>query len=227
MSAEKDCPKCFGLGKEVDGDREYVCPCIVRNEERQADELTRKRRILFNLRAAHIPKAYSSVSLDSAQPRAGQEAIQKAVKAWDGKRGLVLCGGVRKGKTHFASALLRSRIEAGDTGIFMSVSALFLRLRASFGAPKGDATYERESDIIAPLLNRDVVLLDDLGVERPSEYTDSIFYHVVNERCLNLLPILATSNFLPEARDEKLSLPHRLGARVFERLRETCDFVEI
>ena len=65
------------------------------------------------------------------------------------------------------------------------------------------------------------IVIDDLGKERPSPFTNELFYRVVNGRYKNRLPMIITSNYGVE------SLSERLDSPVFSRLVDTCKVVEM
>jgi len=115
-------------------------------------------------------------------------------------RNLVLLGPVGAGKTHAAAALARVVYDAGRVVAFWPVVALMDALR-----PDGPA---RAAELVAV----DLLVLDDLAVEKPSEWTTERLDLIVNGRWLDGRPTIVTSNLTPE------NLARALGERVWSRL---------
>lgn len=176
-------------------------------------------------RAAGSPTAYRPVPVKyrDADPR----HVIPELRKWDASRSLYLTGPVGTGKTYQAAALVRRHylelerprgsLTADDVFagaihsrpvVWANVPKLLEELRRSFDAPER-APKGLE---IAPLL-----VLDDIGAEKPSEWVEERLYCIVNERYESGLPIIVTSNLTPA------KLGQRLGARLTSRLAEMCD----
>lgn len=67
----------------------------------------------------------------------------------------------------------------------------------------------------------DVLVFDDLGAEKLTDWVEEQFYVLVDHRYRQRLPVLASSNCRKEA------LAQRLDRRVMDRLRETCTLLEV
>lgn len=126
---------------------------------------------------------------------------------------LLILGPVGTGKTHQAFGAIRTLAARGITIAWHADTApgLFASLRPREGA---DSEAEYRKIAAAPLL-----LLDDLGAAKGSEWTEEILYRLVNDRYEAVLPGLFTSN-VPAAQ-----LRDALGARVASRLAEMCQQV--
>lgn len=126
-----------------------------------------------------------------------------------GARNLLLLGPVGVGKTHAAVAAARMQFDRGAEVRFLPVVELLDMLRP--GGTDG-ALYE--------LADIELLVLDDLGSERPTEWTAERLYALVNRRWLEERPTIATSNLSVRcAEGEKASeLEQAVGARVFSRL---------
>jgi DNA replication protein DnaC len=117
-------------------------------------------------------------------------------------RNLVLLGPVGVGKTHAAVAACRPQaIDHGTEVVFTPVVELLDMLRP--GGPE---------HALADLGHADLLVIDDLGSERPTDWTAERLYALVNRRWLEERPTVATSNLEPEP------LREALGERVFSRL---------
>lgn len=114
---------------------------------------------------------------------------------------VVLLGNVGVGKTHAACALAIAAHQAGSTVQFAPVVELLDQLR-----PGGD------EHALARAMTVDVLVLDDLGGERPTDWTGERMYALINRRWLEQRPTIATSNLGPAA------LEKAIGARAWSRL---------
>jgi DNA replication protein DnaC len=138
---------------------------------------------------------------------------------------LVLNGGIGTGKTHQAYGALRRIAEAGPNRFEMiAVTApdMYGRLRPG-GSEKG-SEYE-----LKQLARIQLLLLDDLGTEKLSEFTEEATYRIVNERYNACLPLIITTNLLVRspAGSGTPELVGRLGDRLASRLAETAHIVTL
>lgn len=126
-------------------------------------------------------------------------------------RSLLLLGPTGVGKTHQAYGALRRLAVTGVSATWITTSSadLYAALRPRNGV---DSETEFRRYAHARLL-----LVDDLGAAKSSEWTEEINFRLVNHRYENQLPTLMTSNVLPK------QLADRLGDRVASRLIEMCD----
>jgi DNA replication protein DnaC len=127
-------------------------------------------------------------------------------------KGLYLFGPAGTGKTHLA-VMVAQEVEGVQ---FVKVPKLLLSLKANFDG-KG---YENEL-IIDRLAKLPVLVLDDLGAEKASEWVAETMYILIDERYGNMKPTIITSN-------HSLSeLSERLGDRIVSRIMEMCRVIEI
>jgi DNA replication protein DnaC len=140
------------------------------------------------------------------------------------ERGLLFWGSYGVGKTHLAVAILRAVIRAtGARGYFFETNELLKLVRDSY-TDRGAS----EAEILKPVLEADLLVLDDLGGGKPSEWTQDMLGHVVNIRYSERRPTIFTTN-LADLEDETdpRSLVFTLGARTRSRLFEMCDWVHM
>jgi DNA replication protein DnaC len=151
-----------------------------------------------------------------------------ALRDWTGESGVYLTGPVGTGKTYQAAALVKHAFRVFDRQavndvhdpyymlgfrvarpvVWANVPGLLEDIRRSYDAP--DALPEN-------LTNAPLLVLDDIGAEKPSEWVEERLYCIVNERYENALPVIVTSNLTPA------QLGDRVGARITSRLVEMCD----
>ena len=120
---------------------------------------------------------------------------------------LILQGGSGSGKTHLAYAIAKSAIIHNRSVFCHSVTNLLDLLRSSYN----DGTYDL---LIKDLCTVDLLVLDDLGAEKETEWAVEKLYQIINERSQKLLPLVITTNL-------KIDDPNcRMDFRVLTRLRD-------
>lgn len=153
-------------------------------------------------------------------------AIDPAVRAWaekvagmgsvgpGGTRGisygpsLLIAGPTGSGKTHQAYGAVRSLLGAGVRLRWQAVTSA--DLHAQF-RPRSNHDPERE---IQELGRCPLLILDDLGAAKQSEWTEELTYRLINRRYTEMLPTLITTNLPTE------ELRSAVGDRVASRLAE-------
>lgn len=146
-----------------------------------------------------IPRRFHDADLTGFDPE-----VYDALVAWARRpagRNLVLIGPVGTGKTHAAVAACRVAHWSGLGVRFLPVVELLDLLRP--GGPE-NALYD--------LADVDRLILDDVGSERPTEWTAERLYALLNRRWLEVAPTIVTTNLAPADLEESI------GARLFSRL---------
>jgi DNA replication protein DnaC len=156
--------------------------------------------------------------------------IPAAVAAWAERgrsaQGLYLAGQVGTGKTHAAWAAVvawccatRVRPAPGpgvDWGIRATPPVIFTRMTDLLDDLRpGDDSRQRIRDCQQTAL----LVIDDVGAEKPSEWTQERFYSVIDDRYANCRPLIVTSNLPPK------KLGPQVGERSASRLAEMCGDV--
>src|SRR5262249_4583888 len=115
------------------------------------------------------------------------------------KAGILLTGPCGTGKTHLAAAILKDLIlQKGVRCLFRGYSALLKQIQATYSkqivADEETGVVLTEYSILQDVIQADVLVLDDLGAEKSSEWTLSLLYHVINERYNDCRTTIITSN---------------------------------
>jgi DNA replication protein DnaC len=234
------CAKCQGSGwvvRERDGlSGAERCDCV---QAERAGNL---------LESAAIPPNYRNASIDNFliprdNPVSGTLMAEVVLKVRrfvrefpaPDKPGLLFIGSPGTGKTHLAVAALKELISKGFEGVFFDYQNLLERVRASFDASSG--TSDREASRTA--LDTDILLLDDLGAHRVTEFTEDTVTAIITHRCNHRKALIATTNLRdPEVGDRRGSglendinsryfLEERLGSRARSRLFEMCRVIRM
>jgi DNA replication protein DnaC len=187
-----------------------------------------------NLADARIPPKFAKAELDTYKPdtdsqRDALRLSRRFVEAFPAEqKGLVFHGPTGVGKTHLAIGLLKAVIrDKGARGYFFQTTELLRLVRETYNR----AVDETEMDVLRPVLEADVLVLDDLGVEKTSEWVHETLGLVINARYNARRATIITSN-LVDAVDENdknfiNSFMLQLGVRTRSRLLEMCEWVEV
>jgi DNA replication protein DnaC len=205
---------------EVNGTRRVVrCDCW------------RERTIGDRLLKALIPTRYKNCTLEGLRPynESLRQGVVKARRFIDDypvvDRGLLLLGLAGVGKTHIAVGTLKEIVrKTGATAIFYDTRDLLRTIRGTYD-PVARAS---EVSILRPVMDAELLVLDDLGAERPTDWVEETMNLIVNTRYNERRATIFTSNYLdiPDIEDPN-SLLSRIGFRMRSRLHEMCSIVEL
>src|SRR5215471_17552327 len=188
------CEFCSGTGWEPVSER-GVRPCRCRVEERRNQILT----------AARIPKRYDNCAFDSYKPKqATDEAgISQRIALRDSKHlvdeypnidiGLLFLGPCGVGKTHLASAIVRTLVkQKGVSCLFYDFRDLLKEIQDSYNP----ISQVSELRVLTPVYDADVLVLDELGASKPTEWVRDTMTQIINTRYNNSKTTIFTSNYL-------------------------------
>jgi DNA replication protein DnaC len=180
---------------------------------------------------ARIPPRYRRCDFDTFLVYRENEKLTNAVLAVkrfansfpNVSKGLCLIGPHGIGKTHLAVAAMRTVLANGNQAVFYEVSDLLRLIRSTYNP----VTKTAEMQILQPLLTTQLLVLDDVGKEKTSEWVEETMTFIVNTRYNHRLTTIFTSNYEDNPDAEALdSLRVRVGSRMYSRIHEMCDFVE-
>ncbi len=213
------CPKCYGSGMEVVKGK-GARPCECRRQKSHTNLLDRVR----------IPRRYTECHFHSyrafnpSQERAFKYASRLAMEYPAIDRGLLFMGTVGVGKTHLAVSILKGLTERGFTCIFYEFGALLKEIQDSYNA----STQTSELKVLAPIFDAEVLVLDEIGASKPTEWVRDTMAHIINTRYNDKKLTIFTTNYLDERRNEREEvLEDRIGIRLRSRLYEMCKTIVI
>ena len=234
------CQICDGSGLRIvvrdDGSRVAKdCECRI------------ERRVARMIAKTNIPKRYEHCTLDSYDTdfpaasrslKAAHRSAKKFVESYPLEThgtGLLLTGAIGVGKTHLAVGILQALVaERGATGLFYDYRELLKQVQHSYNR-QVQAT---ELEILAPVFEAEVLVLDELGASKPTDWVWDTVAHILNTRYNDRRTTIITTNFANAAplqgpikaagrSDREESLGDRIGERMRSRLQEMCVVVEM
>ncbi len=207
-----ECPKCFGSGMEVVKDKgARICDCRKRKSQTGKFESVR------------LPKRYDGFHFHNYKPQtASQEAALRLATSLTMEfpavdRGLLMMGSVGVGKTHLAVSILKGLTERGFKCLFYEFHSLLKEIQDSYNP----MTFTSELSVLNPVLRADVLVLDELGASKPTDWVRDTMAHIINTRYNDKKLTIFTTNYLDERkRDGEEVLEDRIGTRLRSRLFE-------
>lgn len=219
---QKECvlTKSDGTTKTV----HCACDCSVAQNKREDEEKRKRDRMQYldSMRRTGFPDAemreWTFEKSDHTDQK-NENIARKYVENFNAMReqgtGLLLCGQVGTGKSFLAAAIANELISQGTPCLMTNFSRIISRISEKFG---GDQKYLDN-------LNRfDLLIIDDLGAERDSEYMWEKVMDVIDARYRAGLPLIVTTNLKPKDLYDPSDIRRQ---RVFSRLKEMCIFLEV
>lgn len=217
------CELCQGSGWITEQAGFQARPCICQKD------LRKQQRIA----AAAIPTRYIPCRLENFHDRGNprlkraRQRMREFVDCWPGEdRGFLLMGGCGVGKTHLAAAALREIVEMDKPGqlLFSNFQDLIQAIHASFSSDEAPS----KSEILEPIIAADLLVLDELGSQKPTTFVQEVLYYIINSRYNNLKTTLFTTNYVDEpSRKDEEALEQRIGRALRSRLYEMTEVVLI
>lgn len=196
------------------------CEACVESMEREDGERERVKLLDLLTQGTKIPKRMRAWSLATYPDDAAGRAAKRVAGAWLREyragvpRNLILHGPVGGGKTGLAWGIGRELVEVDLVEVlFLNFRELLAQLRRSFDADgRRPSEYVRASRV-------PVLILDDLGAERPTEWAREELANLVDRRYGNELPTIFTSNYSMDDLGRRLGRDDPVeGKRVVSRI---------
>lgn len=169
-----------------------------------------------------IPKKFYNKTFANYESKKNQTAWDDCLKYarnfeenMNQGKGLFLTGPVGSGKTHLAVAIadyiariLKNKVRQNLRSIiFISAVDLLSEIKYSYESNDTEPTIKRYE-------NCGLLILDDLGIEKSTEWTHELFYKIIDTRYKDMKPIIITTNLTDNEIKKKLS--ERIASRIYE-----------
>lgn len=198
------------------------CICDCKNAEIEAEEarkhreeFERQRRLCF----AETNMANWTFENDDRKNAKLSDAMERYAEGFadfkkDGK-GLLLFGTVGTGKTYYAACIANRLIDKGYKVKMTNFATLTNQIQGMF---------DGKQEFIDGLNRYQLLIIDDLGAERKSEFMQEMVFNIVDSRYRAGLPFIVTTNLTAE----EIKKPQEVSfARIYDRILERCFPIEV
>lgn len=204
-------------------DKEFYFKLKIKMDEdiKIAKENRRKALIKNSNRPKrHETRTFKKFNIDCANELAYNTCVSFVTD--EAKYNIFLYGSFGVGKTHLAVSILNCLLKKNDEVIFKPSGELFDDIISSFEK-------KNTQEIIKLYSNVKNLIIDDLGKEKPTEFTISTLYKIINARYENELPTIITSNYTINQLINKFKIngDEITAISIFRRITEYCKIVEI
>lgn len=167
-------------------------------------------------------KGRTFASFDAKRDREAFDACNKYAKAENllelQRNSLLIAGGYGSGKTHLAAAVTQVLTNRG-------ISVLFGTAIEHFDKIRDDFEHTGLNKHVARMKSANVLVIDDLGKEKKSDWTKQVLFDVVNYRYEHKLPVIITTNLVSKDGKEFSALANHVEGAVYSRICEMCNIV--
>lgn len=229
MESKKISKKCPVCGEVIEKEvvffgKRKVVGCICKCEKQKIKQRQeRERKLLIEERRIFCFEDPESQNNTFANDDGKNEAVTRIAKNYVNKfselkfngKGLLLYGNVGAGKSYIASCIANALIDKGYTVKMTNFAKIIKRMQGKF---------EGRQEYLDSLNKCELLIIDDLGIERQSEFAQEVVFDVIDSRYKTGLPMIVTTNLLPN----DFKAPNNVTkSRIYDRILEKCFPVEV
>lgn len=199
----------------------FICSCIkagieaYENSIRQ-EEIDRKRKICFGKSSnlySHRFENDDRTRIDISNTM--QAYVQNFTEHWREGKGVLLHGPVGTGKTFMAACVANALLDDNRRVFMGNLTAMVNTM---------NATFDGRQEYINELCRKSLVIIDDLGTERDSDWMREQVYYIINSLYAAKVPMIITTNVnidvIKKTTDEDLK-------RIYSRVLERCHPISV
>lgn len=208
--------ECFGILKT------FRCVCSCERKQREAmkareeqEEIERKRMICFG---GTNMESWCFENDDHSNPelsKIGRNYVENFREFLNEGKGLLLYGSVGSGKTYISACIANSLISDGYSALMTNFGRIVNRMQGSFS---------EKQNVLESLNRYSLLVLDDLGAERSTEYMQEMVYNIVDWRYRSGKPMIVTTNLTGEQMKATDNIQLQ---RTYDRIFERCLPIEV
>ena len=199
------------------------CMCACANQKYDQEKTARKKQEeaekIMRLRSAGISSQKfrdASFATDDGKNPKPMAKLRRYVEKWEDMQreniGLLLYGDVGTGKSYGAACIANSLFEQSIPVCMINLSTVLNSM--------GGFQSEEKNTYIADLMRYPLLILDDFGMERQTEYALEQVFNVIDARYRSGKPLIITTNLSMAELNNPKSLEHK---RIYDRIKEMCQ----
>ena len=240
---QKECEDCLGLPCKKRQNKcvqIFICPYTVKGVTwakieylnckyevmHQKQTAIQRKFGLSRIPTEYLGKTFDDYNVDSNNAYA-VEVAKKLIEYPD--KGAYFFGNVGTGKTFLAAIIAQEVMKQGRQVFFATVPTISTKIRSTFNT-KEKLT---EGDILEKLYTVPTLILDDIGIEKPTRFVCSTLCNIFNERYNARLQTIMTSNYPLKALENIFNNPTDEkeptfdGSRIYDRCKQMCIPIEL
>lgn len=197
----------------------HLCRCEAEKRQKEEEErqLREKKEQIARMKATCIQDRGLMESTfandDGSLPQIA--SAKRYVETWSQRRdnndGLLLWGDVGCGKTFYAACIANALIEQGTSVLMTNFSKILNQLSGMFS--------EDKNAFIASMMQYSLLIIDDFGIERNTEYAVEQVYNIIDERYKTKKPLIITTNLSLTTLKNPEDTAHK---RIYDRVLSMC-----